>query len=202
MPPARTSIWLHDSNVTASGKAGAVQAQKVREIFGSDQPNGSQIRALQKACEISGIKTPREKSGSILPRNTTSAHEHSDQPNGSQIQASQKVREISGSDQPNGSQSRALQKACEISGIKTPREKSGSKRLVSYPISGPNVRRSLIQSVRQSFARRILWEPARKEKRRQLLESAAFFSGCGGRIRTYDLQVMSRKCIPSAESRL
>ena len=25
MPPARTSIWLHDSNVTASGKAGAVQ---------------------------------------------------------------------------------------------------------------------------------------------------------------------------------
>ena len=24
MPPARTSIWLHDSNVTASGKAGAV----------------------------------------------------------------------------------------------------------------------------------------------------------------------------------
>ncbi len=24
MPPARTSIWLHDSNQTASGKAGAV----------------------------------------------------------------------------------------------------------------------------------------------------------------------------------
>ena len=47
MPPAKTSIWLHDPNVTASGKAGAVQITKTRTAAPPDAYTASNYCKLR-----------------------------------------------------------------------------------------------------------------------------------------------------------
>ena len=51
MPPARTSIWLHDANKTAPGKAGAVHcvlnAQCLRWYMQETIMNGSNSLPLR-----------------------------------------------------------------------------------------------------------------------------------------------------------
>ena len=64
MPPARTSIWLHDPNVTASGKAGAVHKARsweqtmVEWALGVGQFQAADLTGL-RAVGWAGVTCPR-----------------------------------------------------------------------------------------------------------------------------------------------
>ena len=66
MPPARTSIWLYDSNLTASGKAGAVQCVHPPAVTcgssvssrGSVARSGSRRVPLSSETIVRGTRVP------------------------------------------------------------------------------------------------------------------------------------------------